>query len=142
MAHEMAGVLAKAEGDRDGALKAFRMAVEVAEGMEPPSGPPGESPIDSPIQPAHELLGDMLLDTGDAETALQVFETSLQRTAKRPHSALRRRARRGRDRRRGSGPPLLRAAPQHSGAGTGSARAGGRGSRGRRNHNATELSLN
>ena len=86
MAHEMAGVIAKAAGDRDGALEAFRKAVDVAESMEPPSGPPGESPIDSPIQPAHELLGDMLLEAGDAETALQVFETSLQRTAKRPHS--------------------------------------------------------
>ena len=86
MAHEMAGLVAKAEGDRMAAIAAFRKAVAVAESMEPPSGPPGESPIDSPIQPAHELLGEMLLDTGDAEEALQVFETSLQRTAKRPHS--------------------------------------------------------
>ena len=86
MAHEMAGLVAKAEGDRMAAIAAFRKAVAVAESMEPPSGPPGESPIDSPIQPAHELLGEMLLDTGDAEEALRVFETSLQRTAKRPHS--------------------------------------------------------
>ena len=86
MAQEMAGLIAKAEGDKEGAIAAFRKAVEVAESMEPPSGPPGESPIDSPIQPAHELLGEMLLDTGDAEGALSVFETSLQRTAKRPHS--------------------------------------------------------
>ena len=86
MAQEMAGLIAKAEGDKDGAIAAFRKAVEVAESMEPPSGPPGESPIDSPIQPAHELLGEMLLDTGDAEGALSVFRTSLQRTAKRPHS--------------------------------------------------------
>ena len=86
MAHEMAGLIAKAKGDKDGAVAAFRKAVMVAESMEPPSGPPGESPIDSPIQPAHELLGEMLLDTGDAEEALAVFETSLERTAKRPHS--------------------------------------------------------
>ena len=86
MAHEMAGLIAKAKGDREGAIGAFRKAVTVAESMEPPSGPPGESPIDAPIQPAHELLGELLLDSGDAEEALQVFEVSLERTAKRPHS--------------------------------------------------------
>ncbi len=86
MAHEMAGLLAQARGDRDGAIAEFRKAVEVAESMEPPSGPPGESPIDSPIQPAHELLGEALLDAGDAEEALSVFEMSLMRTAGRPHS--------------------------------------------------------
>lgn len=86
MAHEMAGLIAEAEGDAEGAIAAFRDAVEVAESMEPPSGPPGESPIDSPIQPAHELLGDLLLESGEAEEALSVFETSLDRTAKRPHS--------------------------------------------------------
>ncbi len=86
MAHEMAGLIAKAEGDRDGAIAAFRKAVQVAESMEPPSGPPGESPIDAPIQPAHELLAELLLETGAAEEALSVFEVSLERTAKRPHS--------------------------------------------------------
>ncbi len=86
MAHEMAGLVAQAKGDSSGAIAAFRKAVEVAESMEPPSGPPGESPIDSPIQPAHELLGEALLDAGEAEEALAVFETSLMRTAKRPHS--------------------------------------------------------
>ena len=86
MAHEMAGLIAKAEGDKAAAIAAFREAVAVAESMEPPSGPPGESPIDAPIQPAHELLGEMLLDTGDAGEALRVFEVSLERTARRPHS--------------------------------------------------------
>ena len=86
MAYEMAGLIAKAKDDKEGAIEAFRKAVMVAEAMEPPSGPPGESPIDAPIQPAHELLGEMLLDTGAAEEALQVFETSLERTAKRPYS--------------------------------------------------------
>ncbi len=86
MAHEMAGLIAKAEGDSAGAVAAFRKAVQVAEAMEPPSGPPGESPIDSPIQPAHELLGEMLLATGEAEEAIEVFEASLERTAKRPRS--------------------------------------------------------
>lgn len=86
MAHEMAGLVAQAKGDGDGAIAAFRKAVDVAESMEPPSGPPGESPIDSPIQPAHELLGEALLAAGDAGTALSVFEASLQRTAMRPRS--------------------------------------------------------
>ena len=86
MAHEMAGLIAQAEGDTEAAIAAFREAVAVAESMEPPSGPPGESPIDAPIQPAHELLGEALLAAGEAEEALQVFEVSLERTAKRPHS--------------------------------------------------------
>ena len=86
MAHEMAGLIAEASGDTAKAEASFRRAVEVAESMEPPSGPPGESPIDSPIQPAHELLGELLLAEGKAEEALSVFETSLLRTAKRPHS--------------------------------------------------------
>ncbi len=86
MAHEMAGLVARAEGDVEGALAAFRKAVDVAEAMEPPSGPPGESPIDAPIQPPHELLGELLLASGDAEAALEVFETSLMRTAKRVRS--------------------------------------------------------
>ncbi len=86
MAHEMAGLLARAEGDAEGAIAAFRKAVDVAEGMEPPSGPPGESPIDAPIQPPHELLGEQLLADGDAEAALEVFRTSLLRTARRVRS--------------------------------------------------------
>ncbi len=86
MAHEMEGLIAKADGDADGATAAFRKAAKVAEAMEPPSGPPGESPIDAPIQPPHELLGEMLLASGDAEGALAVFETSLMRTAKRARS--------------------------------------------------------
>jgi len=81
-------MIAKAEGDTDGALAAFRKAVAVAESMEPPSGPPGESPIDAPIQPAHELLGELLLAQDQAEEALAVFEASLSRTANRPHSLL------------------------------------------------------
>lgn len=86
MAHEMAGLVAQAKGDASGAIAAFRKAVAVAESMEPPSGPPGESPIDAPIQPAHELLGEALLDSGEAAEALAVFETSLMRTAKRARS--------------------------------------------------------
>ena len=86
MAHEMAGLIARAQGDSERAIEAFRQAVMVAESMEPPSGPPGESPIDAPIQPAHELLGELLLNTGNGEEALQVFEVSLERTAKRPRS--------------------------------------------------------
>ncbi len=86
MAHQMAGRVAQAEGDTEAALAAFREAVEVAEGMEPPSGPPGESPIDAPIQPPHELLGELLLASGDAEAALETFEVSLMRTAGRARS--------------------------------------------------------
>ncbi len=86
MAHAMEGLIARAKGDNEGAIEGFRKAVMVAESMEPPSGPPGESPIDAPIQPAHELLGEALLAAGENEEALSVFEVSLERTAKRPHS--------------------------------------------------------
>ena len=44
MAHEMAGLVAKAEGDRMAAIAAFRKAVAVAESMEPPSGASGRVP--------------------------------------------------------------------------------------------------
>lgn len=88
MAREMDALVASAEGKAEEARSHMKAATSVAETMEPPSGPPGEATTDSPIKPPHELYGELLLEQGDAEAALDVFETSLLRTPKRARSLL------------------------------------------------------
>jgi Tfp pilus assembly protein PilF len=42
----------------------------------------------NPLKPVHELAGEVLLETGNAEMAMQAFEQSLQRMPNRPWSLL------------------------------------------------------
>jgi tetratricopeptide (TPR) repeat protein len=88
MALEAAGMARVAGGDRDGAVKALQQAAAIEEAMDPPSGPPGEQETDPPIKPAHELLGEVLLDAGRAAEAAKQFEIGLSRTPNRPRMLL------------------------------------------------------
>ena len=48
--------------------------------MGPPAGPP------SPAKPIHELYGEVLLELGRPERAVELFQASLERTPNRPLS--------------------------------------------------------
>ena len=84
MALEAGGMAQLARGDRDAALKSLQQAAVIEESMEPPSGPPGENDDDPPIKPAHELLGEVLLEIGRPADATKQFTIGLERTPNRP----------------------------------------------------------
>ena len=84
MALESGGMAQLARGDREAAVKALEQAAAIEESMEPPSGPPGENDTDPPIKPAHELLGEVLLDIGRPADAAKQFAIGLDRTPNRP----------------------------------------------------------
>lgn len=56
--------------------------------MDPPSGPPGEQETDPPIKPAHELLGEVLVEIGRPADAARQFAIGLERTPNRPRLLL------------------------------------------------------
>ena len=66
-----------AQGNRDTALKLMRAAADLEDSMEKHIVTP------SPVVPARELLGEMLLEVGQAGEALQAFEASAQREPNR-----------------------------------------------------------
>jgi tetratricopeptide (TPR) repeat protein len=84
MALEAAGMAQLARADREGAVKTLEQAAAIEESMDPPSGPPGENDDDPPIKPAHELLGEVLLDIGRPADAAKQFAIGLERTPNRP----------------------------------------------------------
>jgi tetratricopeptide (TPR) repeat protein len=88
MALEASGMALLARGDRDGAVKTLEQAAGIEEAMEPPSGPPGEQDTDPPIKPAHELLGEVLLEVGRPADAAKQFAVGLVRTPNRPRLLL------------------------------------------------------
>jgi len=88
MALEAAGMAQFARDDRDGAVKTLEQAASIEEAMEPPSGPPGEQDTDPPIKPAHELLGEVLLEVGRPADAAKQFAIGLTRTPNRPRLLL------------------------------------------------------
>jgi hypothetical protein len=63
-------------------VRLAKAAAEVERTLPTPSGPP------SPIKPAHELYGEVLLEAGQAKEALVAFEQSLLRTPNRTASVL------------------------------------------------------
>lgn len=69
-----------AEGRTDRALAEMREAAELAARMEKHPVTPGA------LQPAHELLGDLLLETGRHAEALEAYERSLETWPRRHHS--------------------------------------------------------
>jgi len=85
MALEAGGMALLASGDREAAVKTLEHAAALEESMDPPSGPPGEQDDDPPIKPAHELLGEVLLDIGRPADAAKQFAIGLDRTPNRPH---------------------------------------------------------
>jgi tetratricopeptide (TPR) repeat protein len=66
-----------AEGDVQGALRTAREAADLEETVEKHPVTPG------PILPARELLGDLLLEVGNAAAAQQAYEKTLQREPRR-----------------------------------------------------------
>lgn len=69
---EVAAWVALAEGDQDEALRLMQEATAAEDLTEKHPVTPG------PIKPAHELLGELLLELGDPAAALAAFETSQQ----------------------------------------------------------------
>lgn len=67
-------------GDAEAAVATLREAAVVEERMGPPSGPP------EPLQPSHELLGEVLLSLGRPAEALEAYQAELERTPNRSWS--------------------------------------------------------
>jgi hypothetical protein len=88
MALEADGMALLAGGDRDAAVKRLEQAAGIEESMDPPSGPPGEQDTDPPIKPAHELLGEVLLEIGRPADAARQFAIGLDRMPNRPRLLL------------------------------------------------------
>ena len=66
-----------AEGERTDALKTLNHAVELEEATDKSAVTPG------PLAPARELLGDMLMQLGNAKQALQQYESTLTKEPNR-----------------------------------------------------------
>ncbi len=79
---ELAGAIAAAEGKLSVAVERLLAATKIETEMPVDFGPPT---VD---KPAHELLGEILLMTGDAKAAKVAFETALARTPRRTTSLL------------------------------------------------------
>jgi tetratricopeptide (TPR) repeat protein len=88
MALEAEGMALLADGNRDAAVKSLQQAAAIEESMEPPSGPPGEQDDDPPIKPAHELLGEVLLDADRPADAAKQLAIGLDRTPNRPRMVI------------------------------------------------------
>jgi len=71
---ELVGLIAAARGERAAALDSLRRATAVEDGMAYAFGPPYVN------EPAHELLGEELLEAGQPAAARAEFETALKRT--------------------------------------------------------------
>jgi tetratricopeptide (TPR) repeat protein len=82
MAKEVQALVLQARGKTEEALALLREAADLEGTMPPPSGPP------SPLKPAHELYGEVLLEADRAEEAARQFEASLLRTPNRAASLL------------------------------------------------------
>jgi hypothetical protein len=69
--------VAFADGKKDEALRMMRLAADQEDGTDKAAISPG------PIAPARELLGDMLLDAGNAKDALVAFEATMRKEPNR-----------------------------------------------------------
>jgi tetratricopeptide (TPR) repeat protein len=82
MEREMAGLAELAAGRRDQAIAALQQAVELEHAMAPPVGMP------QPPKPAHELLGELLLEADRPREAAATFAMALERSPNRTLSVL------------------------------------------------------
>jgi tetratricopeptide (TPR) repeat protein len=82
MHQEVAALLALARGKKDEAVELLRKAVSLEDTMRPPNG------AANPVKPSHELLGEVLLETGNPSEASKAFEASLLRMPNRARSLL------------------------------------------------------
>jgi tetratricopeptide (TPR) repeat protein len=77
---EILALIQLAKGKRDAAVAALEEGMAIAESQGPPAGPA------SPAKPIHELYGEVLLELGRPQRAVELFEASLERTPDRPLS--------------------------------------------------------
>lgn len=82
MASQASALLHAGMDHPDVAVDFFERAVEIIEPMAPPRGSA------NPIKPLYEMYGEVLVDLGRHEDAIQQFETSLLRMPNRPRSLL------------------------------------------------------
>ncbi|WDI30150.1 hypothetical protein PUV54_09280 [Hyphococcus flavus] len=74
--------IADNQNELEKAIELARLAAQVERQLPLPVGPP------SPYQPAHELLGELLLKSGDASGAIVAYQMALERTPQRPPALL------------------------------------------------------
>jgi len=82
MHHELAALIKLKAGQRAEAVSTLKEAVKIEESMRPPNG------AADPIKPSHELLGEVLLETGQPADAATAFEASLLRMPNRARSLM------------------------------------------------------
>jgi tetratricopeptide (TPR) repeat protein len=82
MHRELAALIALKKGQRDQAVALLKEAVAVEESMRPPNG------AADPIKPAHELLGEVLLEVGKPADAAVAFDACLTRMPNRARSLM------------------------------------------------------
>jgi tetratricopeptide (TPR) repeat protein len=82
MEREVAALIDLANGRRDEAVKVLRAAADAELKLPAPLGLP------APIKPAPELLGEVLLEIGRPQEAIEPFEQALRRNANRSLSVL------------------------------------------------------
>ena len=79
---EVAASIQAAEGDAEAAIASMDEAIAIVETLRLPNG------AASPIKPPYELYGEILLQLGHHDDALEKFETSLLRMSNRRRSLL------------------------------------------------------
>ena len=79
---EVAASIAVARGEADAAVELMDEAAEITLGLSPPRG------AANPVKPAFELYGEILLELGRFDDAIEKFETSLLRMPNRARSVL------------------------------------------------------
>jgi tetratricopeptide (TPR) repeat protein len=77
MAKELAALVRVSKGQGSEAIELMKEATAMAESMSAPAG------TATPIKPAYELYGEILLELGKADEATEQFETSLLRMQNR-----------------------------------------------------------
>jgi hypothetical protein len=79
---ELQAMIAQARGQQEQAVTLLKEAVQIEESMRPPNG------AADPVKPAHELLGEVLLQAGRPAEAAQAFDACLLRMPNRARSLM------------------------------------------------------
>jgi tetratricopeptide (TPR) repeat protein len=82
MANQASALLHAGMDHADVAVRFFGQAIEIIEPMPPPRGSA------NPIKPLYEMYGEVLVDLGRYEDAIEQFETSILLLPNRPRSLL------------------------------------------------------
>jgi len=82
MHRELTALIALAKGQKDQAVATLKEAVAIEESMRPPNG------AADPVKPAHEVLGEVLLQVGKPADAAAAFDACLLRMPNRSRSLM------------------------------------------------------